>query len=716
MAQIIPSLEKILTAKVKPEPGELHLLKFLDRELDDSFEVYFNPYLNGDRPDIVIMRKGYGVLIIEVKDFNLEHYEIDERKNWKVNTSNGSYPIKSPLSQVIQYKKNLFELHVENLLELRVNDFKKFNTVKCALYFHNATYADLDKRLIEPFEDDFKYKDWLKYNISLIGKDGLNHLSFKELLKKNYLVANRPSFLFTDEIYNSFKRFLNPPRHLKEDGIDIPYSKKQLEIIYESNKKQQRIKGVVGSGKTTVMAGRAVQSHKRTGEKVLILTFNITLKNYIRDKLSQVREDFGWENFIITSYKSFINAEMNNLGIEFKIPSDFNERPPDEQSDLLERHYYSNVELFRDHEKVIRKYQTILIDEIQDYKRPWMDIIKEYFLAPDGEYLLFGDVKQNIYNNEIEGKDVMTNVRGGVIALKNCFRSDFKIKDLAIHYQKEVFADKYEIDDFNNPSTMQLDFQQNQQGTVNYISLTNVDSVVSLYNIVYQNTINKGTHPNDITVLGHSISLLRKFEAYYRYASRERTHTMFETNELIYRMGINRVVDAMPDWLKDGLILIKQKPIKQNKEGLNKLCRLLTLYDLHSQYEETFGDRLDFFCKDYRTNVQAFLQYIGKYAGEIEVFKKDFSEERQRSDLQMIRKNKKLHFHMNSGTIKISTVHSFKGWECDTLFLIIEKKQSMSFDEVLYTGITRSRSNLVMINFGNEEYHEKLKAMVEKVK
>ena len=28
--------------------------------------------MNGDRPDIVIMRKGQGVLIIEVKDYNLD--------------------------------------------------------------------------------------------------------------------------------------------------------------------------------------------------------------------------------------------------------------------------------------------------------------------------------------------------------------------------------------------------------------------------------------------------------------------------------------------------------------------------------------------------------------------------------------------------------------------------------------------------------------------
>src|SRR5690606_29402872 len=96
--------------------------------------------------------------------------------------------------------------------------------------------------------------------------------------------SNQPSFYFTNDIYKSFKRFLNPPYHFKEQvEKEIPYTKKQLEIIYGGNeKKEQRIKGVVGSGKTTVLAARAVQAVKRTDEEVLILTYNITLKNYIK--------------------------------------------------------------------------------------------------------------------------------------------------------------------------------------------------------------------------------------------------------------------------------------------------------------------------------------------------------------------------------------------------------------------------------------------------
>ncbi len=139
MAIFIPSIEKIKKFKVSPTDGELSLLTFIERTLDDSFEVYFNPYLNGDRPDILIMRKGYGVMVIEVKD--------------------------------------------------------------CAVYFHCASQFVVDKKLVKPFEGDQKYKKFLYYNIDFIGRDSLTEESFKKILVGRRLLADKPSYFFTDNLY-----------------------------------------------------------------------------------------------------------------------------------------------------------------------------------------------------------------------------------------------------------------------------------------------------------------------------------------------------------------------------------------------------------------------------------------------------------------------------------------------------------------------------------
>ncbi len=732
MATLIPAYEDILKLKVKPEEGELYLLRFLEKTLDNSFEVYFNPYMNGDRPDIIIMRKGYGIMIIEVKDYNLDLYELDKSKNFVIK-NNKTKTYKSPIQQVLKYKDNLYELHIDDLLEMKIKNIRNFNIVACAVYFHNASTEKIKELLVKPYEDDVKYQDFLRYNIDLIGRENDGELkslfikplqnkricqisNFDSILRRRYLKSTQISVLFTDDLYAKFKRFFNPPTHTKEEGDFFPYNEEQLKIIY-SDKKEQRIKGVVGSGKTVVLAARAVQAYKRTRGKVLVLTYNITLKNYIHDKISKVREDFSWSNFVINNYHEFIGSELNNLGIVFEKPEKDNNL-----QEYFEVNYYSNKQLFKENKEKIIPYDVILIDEIQDYKRAWMEIIKECFLAENGEYILFGDVKQNIYNNTTEDKDVATNVGGRPIELKQCFRSEFKIKDLVIHYQKNIFKDKYEIDNFNDNQDSQqgkLGFDNShKEGSINYINLKSTNSIVALYNIIYENIKNKSIHPDDITILGLRIDTLKEFDAYYRYSSNEKTNTMFETYEMVYRNELNYIKNQEPLWLNKGIKLIKRERDYKKEKALNQLSILFTIYDLYKKYGETFEEKFVYYCNKFKTSSQNYIAFRRQHKGEID----KFIEKSKGNDFRTIRKNKKIHFWANRGTIKISTIHSFKGWESQTIFLILEPKFNnkdtidYAFDEILYTAITRGRDNLIIINFGNEEYHEKLKKLIDKVK
>lgn len=86
MATFFPSINIIAKFRVPPTEGERALLDFLGKTLDNSYEVYFNPYLNGDRPDVLIMREGNGVMVIEVKDWNLNNFSLNEKKKVGVQT------------------------------------------------------------------------------------------------------------------------------------------------------------------------------------------------------------------------------------------------------------------------------------------------------------------------------------------------------------------------------------------------------------------------------------------------------------------------------------------------------------------------------------------------------------------------------------------------------------------------------------------------------
>lgn len=736
MATFIPPIEKIRTLNTLPTPGEWHLLHFLETTLDDSFEVYFNPFLNGDRPDVVIMRRGGGVMIIEVKDWDLDLYTIDDKKHWHLahpkNYKEAHAYIKSPIDQVLQYKKNLYNLHIEELLELNIKNSKMWSVVACGVYFHCASHQQVINKLVSPYDHERSYSKFIK-NIALLGNDDLTEKSFTDTLKQFYIVSNRPSQLFTDDLYNSIHRLLIPPLHTQNQGVHIVrydgrlkrqyptirmYSKKQDELIYDlSKRKEWRVKGVVGSGKTTMLAAKAVQSYKELVKagidrpKILILTYNITLKNFIHDKLQQVYEDFNWAAFTILNYHQFIKFQLNNLGIDFR-------REEGETDEEFFARYFDNYELFAEHSESTERFDVIFIDEIQDYKRVWMDIIKDCFLYKDGEYprsgyYLLGDVKQNIYNRGTEGKDVATNVRG-VNTLDTCFRSEMKIKDLALGFQRKFFENKYEIDNTLTSEQDSLFVGQNlQQGYLNYIYLHGDDPIKTVFNIIEGNIRNrvKNVAINDITVLGAEMGFLQLFETYYRYKTGRRASTMFETYEHMYLRGLQKKDNICSVALRENLKKFIQR---DNDRGERQIADLLAAYEMYRRFPADFRVRLEDKCKGYKITLNDFTTVMNLNEEDFMAFRDTVFA----GNYKDIRENKKFNFWMNTGNIKISTIHSFKGWESDTVFLILQKhfEGDPTFNELLYTGITRTRSNLIVINLGNEEYHENMKHLIDTYK
>lgn len=303
MAILIPNIEKAKAAKQKPTEGEIFLLEFLATHFDEQVEVYFQPCFNGDRPDIVLMSPKAGVIIIEVKDWNLDLYSVDERNKWAVNLPSGKQSVKSPFSQVFAYKKNFFDIHVNGLLEKSLKNDTFFKMIKTYVYFHHGNkfaiellyQSHLDRLRDESREneDSFKQKqiDFDRYERR---REGINRAKrkferdlslslHKTNIKKISFPITAKESAFDQSVYHEFKRLLNPPYHYASEGKPPEYTEKQKRLIQSTPNSRVKICGLAGSGKTVILAGRAVNAHKRHGGKVLILTFNITLRNYIHD-------------------------------------------------------------------------------------------------------------------------------------------------------------------------------------------------------------------------------------------------------------------------------------------------------------------------------------------------------------------------------------------------------------------------------------------------
>ena len=66
-----------------------------------------------------------------------------------------------------------------------------------------------------------------------------------------------------------------------------------------------------------------------------------------------------------------------------------------------------------------------------------------------------------------------------------------------------------------------------------------------------------------------------------------------------------------------------------------------------------------------------------------------------------IGKLKKITFKVNSPYLKMSTIHSFKGWEARNVIIVTPEKKSI--DLQLYAALTRVQENLIVFN-RNERY------------
>ena len=62
----------------------------------------------------------------------------------------------------------------------------------------------------------------------------------------------------------------------------------------------------------------------------------------------------------------------------------------------------------------------------------------------------------------------------------------------------------------------------------------------------------------------------------------------------------------------------------------------------------------------------------------------------------------------------MSTIHSFKGWESNTIILVLQRdglieeegeRTNSSSAALVYTALTRAKRNLFILNLGNTKYH-----------
>ena len=158
-----------------------------------------------------------------------------------------------------------------------------------------------------------------------------------------------------------------------------------------------RIKGPAGSGKSHVLAARAAKLANE-GKSVLVSTFNITLWHYLLDLIVRELDKLDRINNIeFVNFHLWCKYVCHEAGLEerYKKLWKLGKQKKDTLEHTLNISLLNLVEEAIEHPNV-RKFDAILVDEAQDYRLEWWNILRKA-CNPNGGMLLVADATQDVY-------------------------------------------------------------------------------------------------------------------------------------------------------------------------------------------------------------------------------------------------------------------------------------------------------------------------------
>ena len=473
--------------------------------------MYIDPVINEVAVDFIIVRPNRGLLLLNVFEENLDNCHLDEN-GVVVKT------YQSPI-ELINLCQISIKDGIEELLISTIESRRNFGLIKKVVVF--------------TANDNNKVKDF--FGISgehvnytyLFGDEFVSRKEVSQGLYTQIGLLNTSTY-FDDAVKRKIAKILSPSWHSYQEGKTGNEPKGAQRELVISRITQQKISGVAGSGKTHVLVARAVNAMKRTGGDVLVLTFNITLANYLKYRLSELREDFSWEKIDIYPYHQFfrIRASECQLHVDFGA--------------------YDRLSFFEGATSH-KRYSAIFVDEVQDYTTEWLRIVMQNFLLPDGEFVVFGDPKQNVYHRPIDSNG---DIRLGVI------RSEWnrqlstgrrftnpRLATLATTFQT-LFLSNQPVDTINTATGFEntLNFQ-----IVSYYNMIGAFTIEKLVSKIIEIFKNSNNDPKNFVVLASYSKLLQTIDSKYRETTGEKTEITFVSTEQYERLKeLHNVSDEHP--------------------------------------------------------------------------------------------------------------------------------------------------------------------------
>jgi hypothetical protein len=435
--------------------GERRVIDLFDANLQPDWEIYVQPHLNGLRPGIVLLHPGVGVAVFEVKDWDLAAMQYyaesigSGRQVLMARDGSGktfSREAENPINKILLYKEELFDLYCP-----RLDNQAGFAVITAGLIFPCSPRSEVE-RVFGPFRDVHDGMRGYPQYYPLSGAEdvmsGNLHAIFPESKRQS-------SQVMSSVIADDLRGWLKEPFFSQEQRTPLELDARQRELAAtRTDTGYRRIKGPAGAGKSVVLAARA-SSLAAEGKHTLVVSFNITLLNYLRDlavrhdaSRSVIRRQIDFLNFHYWCKRVCLDT---GHGEEYKRLWASSSDGDNLQTEAVLREGLPSLmqQLYGQDagHGGMPRYDAILVDEGQDFRPSWWQTLR-LALKAGGEMVLVADKTQNIYATAAAWtEDTMANAgfRGPWAELNISYRLPPAVVPLVSRFAEEFLANE-EID------------------------------------------------------------------------------------------------------------------------------------------------------------------------------------------------------------------------------------------------------------------------------
>lgn len=408
--------EKKVLDYLRPLPTGYFVIRECKLNLSSLIEAYGS---QEGRSDFVVVGPSIGVVILEVKDWNIweNSYEyISQNHVRKTNSSGKSEIIANPLDQSDKY------LHAVMQALLRGKRDKDSLWISSFVVFPKLSRVDFENRIIGK-QNNNPQQDFLYNPQRTFFKEDLKNPPLK--LLETYAMRNASKYIRSIQSYSD-EQVKNVVDTLIPSELRVPQLDKDAEKKFDLlDKKQQEwafsenlagkmyLADVAGSGKTNVLLSRAIHKARQHltqgGCNILVLTYSkallIELKRIFRAKIA---DDPQYDYF----HRAISLYDIASLMEEIVIKGMGNDNSFEPwRNEILEKcseNYYIDevlpqhcIDILMKHQKIFQIYDYLFIDEVQDFST-WFLAVALDLLKNQNNIFAVGDVAQKLFDRQLD--------------------------------------------------------------------------------------------------------------------------------------------------------------------------------------------------------------------------------------------------------------------------------------------------------------------------